>query len=126
MIYSGILRRFPGTKVALSEGGSGWVPYLVERMDYTWERTRYNLRDGRPSELFDRHFWTCFISDQTALLLRDQIGVHKMMWEGDYPHNDCNWPDSRTILEKVMLDVPDEDARRIAETNARELYNFWN
>jgi predicted TIM-barrel fold metal-dependent hydrolase len=46
------------------------------------------------------------------------------MWECDYPHNDCNWPDSRKLFEKVAADVPDDDVRRIAELNARELYNF--
>ena len=30
-------------KIALSEGGAGWIPYLVERMDYTWERTRLGV-----------------------------------------------------------------------------------
>lgn len=125
LIFSGVLHRFPGTRIALSEGGAGWVPYLVERMDFTWERTRYEtLRGTRPSELFQQHFWACFIADETALTVRDLIGVDRLMWECDYPHNDCNWPDSRKIFEQVTASIPDDEVRMIAEQNARNLYNF--
>jgi predicted TIM-barrel fold metal-dependent hydrolase len=127
LIFSGVLARFPEIKIALSEGGAGWAPYLLERMDYTWERTRYDtLRGQRPSELFHQHFWTCFIADETALTIRNLIGVDRLMWECDYPHNDCNWPDSRRILEKVTQELPDDEVRRIAELNARDLYRFYN
>jgi predicted TIM-barrel fold metal-dependent hydrolase len=125
LIYCGILHRHPRVRIALSEGGSGWVPYLVERMDYTWERTRTSVdKSIPPSQLFRRHFWSCFISDQFAIDRRHDIGLDKLMWEGDYPHNDSQWPNSRVLLEKAFADVPDDDVRRIVELNARELFNF--
>jgi predicted TIM-barrel fold metal-dependent hydrolase len=127
LIYSGILHRHPTVKIALSEGGAGWVPYLVERMDYTWERTRIDVdKSIPPSELFKRHFWACFISDQTAIDNRHDIGIDKLMWEGDFPHNDSQFPLSRKLLEKSMTDVPDDEVRQITELNARELFNFWS
>ena len=46
------------------------------------------------------------------------------MWEADFPHNDSNWPNSRKMLADALMDVPDEEARRITELNARELYRF--
>lgn len=126
LIYSGLLPRHPGTRIALSEGGSGWVPYIIERMDYTWARTRLGVdKSVKPSELFERHFWTCFIDDEAAVRQRHEIGVHKMMFETDYPHNDSNWPDSRKVLAGMLADVPDDEARRIAELNARELFDFF-
>jgi predicted TIM-barrel fold metal-dependent hydrolase len=125
LIFSGILHRHPGVKIALSEGGSGWVAYLLERMDYTWERTRIGVdRSERPSVLFARHFWTCFISDASAIAVRDLIGVEKLMYETDYPHNDSNWPNGRKVLEELLTSVPDDEARMIAGLNARNLYNF--
>jgi predicted TIM-barrel fold metal-dependent hydrolase len=124
---SGLLDRFPGTKIALSEGGSGWVPYLVERTEYTWERSRLQkTRTLPPSEVFKRNFWSCFISDQTAIDIRHMIGLDKLMWEGDFPHNDSQYPNSRILLEKALTDVPDDEAKMIAETNARNLFNFWD
>ena len=126
LIFSGVLNGLPDCRIALSEGGAGWVPYVLERLDYTWERSRYEglQNTERPSELFRRHFWVCIISDTYAIRNRDLIGIDKMMWEADFPHNDSNWPNSRKMLADSMVDVPDAEAGRIAELNARELYRF--
>jgi predicted TIM-barrel fold metal-dependent hydrolase len=127
LTFSGLLHRFPGVKIALSEGGSGWVPYLLERMDYTWARTRIGVdRSISPSEIFARNFWTCFISDRAAIENRHAIGVGKMMWESDYPHNDSEWPNSRKFFAEAVADVPDDEVRQISELNARQLFNFWD
>jgi predicted TIM-barrel fold metal-dependent hydrolase len=64
------------------------------------------------------------ISDRYAIRNRDLIGLDKIMWEADFPHNDSNWPDSRTILAQALADVPDDEAAAIAELNARHLYRF--
>jgi predicted TIM-barrel fold metal-dependent hydrolase len=64
------------------------------------------------------------ISDRYAVRNRDLIGVDKIMWEADFPHNDSNWPNSRKILAAALADVPDDEAQRIADWNARELYRF--
>jgi predicted TIM-barrel fold metal-dependent hydrolase len=125
LTFCGILQKHPKVKIALSEGGAGWVPFLVERMEYEWARTRTGVdRSISPRELYERHFWTCFISDRFAIESREQIGVHKLMWEGDYPHNDSEWPNSRKYLAEQMVDVPDDEVHRIVELNARELFNF--
>jgi predicted TIM-barrel fold metal-dependent hydrolase len=126
LIFCGVLQRYPGARISLAEGGSGWVPYLLERMDYTWGRTRTGVdRSISPTELFRRHFWTCFVSDRAAIENRHTIGLDKLMWESDFPHNDSEWPDSRKLLAKTMQDIPDEDVHRIVELNARELFNFF-
>lgn len=127
LLLSPVFHKFPNLKVALSEGGIGWIPYIVERIDYVWERHRwYNAvnRDVRPSELFKDHLFGCFISDNAGVMARDLIGVDNIMFESDYPHSDSQWPHTRKILENVMADVPDEDAHKMVEWNARKLYNF--
>ena len=48
-------------------------------------------------------------------------GVDKILFEVDYPHSDCVWPNSRTGLEEALRDVPDGEARLIAGDNARRL-----
>ena len=126
LIYSGQCNGLPDLKIALSEGGAGWVPYVLERADYTWERSRNEglLNDAPPSQVFADHFWVCMIADQYALRNRDLIGVEKIMWECDFPHNDSNYPNSRKMLADAMVEVPDDEARMIGELNARRLYNF--
>ncbi|HLY84582.1 MAG TPA: amidohydrolase family protein [Acidimicrobiales bacterium] len=127
LVNSRIFERFPNLKVALSEGGIGWMPYILERTDYTWERHRFytGMADAkRPSEIFRDHIYGCFISDEAGLKNIDLIGVDNIMFEGDYPHSDSNWPNARKLLEVSLADVPDDQARKIAESNARSLFNF--
>jgi predicted TIM-barrel fold metal-dependent hydrolase len=128
MIFSGALQRHPNLKIMLSEGGIGWVPYLLERLDYTWERHRWYhdiSKTDRPSDLFKKHFWGCFIDDFHGIRTRDEIGVENILIEVDYPHSDSNWPNSRKRIAENLVNVPDDESRLIVETNARNLMNFW-
>jgi len=96
-------------------------------MDYVWDRHRwYNDidRETPPSEIFSKHIFGCFISDEVGIAMRHQIGIDNILFESDYPHSDSNWPHSRKMLEDALADVPDEEARKIAELNARKVYNF--
>jgi len=74
---------------------------------------------------FAQHFWVCMVADRYAVLNRHLIGLDKLMWECDFPHNDSNWPDSRKVLADAVHDIPDDEARQIGELNARRLYDFW-
>jgi predicted TIM-barrel fold metal-dependent hydrolase len=127
LLFSPVFHKFPRLRVALSEGGIGWIPYVLERMDYTWERHRWYTgvnTEVRPSDLFCDHVFGCFISDLAGVEMRHRIGIPNLMFEGDYPHSDSNYPATRKILEEVMRDVPDAEARAIAEDNARRVFTF--
>jgi predicted TIM-barrel fold metal-dependent hydrolase len=104
------------------------MPYLLERIDYSWGRHKYWCHinaDKLPSELFREHIYGCFIADQSGLEQRHRIGVDNIMFESDYPHSDSNWPHTRKLLAEHLVDVPDDEARKIVELNARTLYHFW-
>jgi predicted TIM-barrel fold metal-dependent hydrolase len=127
LLFSPVFHKFPRLRVALSEGGIGWIPYVVERLDYVWERHRWYTGvnvDARPSDLFRDHIFGCFISDDAGVETRHLIGLQNLMFEGDYPHSDSNYPASRKKLAEVLRDVPDDEASAIAETNARRVFNF--
>ena len=127
LLYSPVFHKFPRLRVALSEGGIGWIPYVLERADYTWERHRWYTgidTEARPSDLFRDHVFGCFIADNTGIEERGLIGVDNIMFEGDYPHSDSNFPASRAKLAGVLSGVPDDEARKIAEDNARRVFNF--
>jgi len=127
LLFSDVFYKFPGLKVALSEGGIGWMPYLLERTDYSWGRHKYWCdvnADKIPSELFREHIYGCFIADQSGIEQRYRIGVDNILFESDYPHSDCNWPHTRKMLGDALADVPDDEARKIVELNARALYHF--
>jgi predicted TIM-barrel fold metal-dependent hydrolase len=127
LLFSPVFHRHPKLKVGLSEGGIGWVPYLLERIDGTWQRHRFyqNInQDVRPSELFAKHIHGCFIDDVHGVGVRHEIGIDNITWECDYPHSDSYWPKSRAYTAEVLAGVPDDEVHKIVELNTRRLYNF--
>jgi predicted TIM-barrel fold metal-dependent hydrolase len=127
LVFSGALQRHRNLKIMLSEGGIGWLPYMMERMDYTWERHRWYQdisKEDRPSDLVKKHFWGCFIDDVHGVRNRDVLGVDHLLIEVDYPHSDSNWPNSRKRIGDNLAEVPDGEAAKIVETNARALLRF--
>jgi predicted TIM-barrel fold metal-dependent hydrolase len=127
LLFSGNLQKHPNLKILLSEGGIGWIPYILERCDFTWEKHRWYqdiAMDDRPSDLFKKHFWGCFIDDQHGLNNRYDIGVDRLLLEIDYPHSDSNWPNSRKRAAETLADVPDEEVHAICELNARGVLRF--
>jgi predicted TIM-barrel fold metal-dependent hydrolase len=127
LLMSPVFHRFPGLEVVLSEAGIGWIPYVLERTDYSWERHRFWCdvdSERRPSELFRDHVYGAFTSDQAGIDQRNAIGVGQILFASDYPHADSNWPHTRKVLEEQLVAVPDDEARLIAEGNARRLFRF--
>lgn len=129
LLFSGQLQKHPKLQFILAEGGIGWFPYILERADYTWERHRWyqNIdKAAKPSELFQKHFWGCFIDDVHGLanLGDGYISADRVMLEVDYPHSDSNWPNSRKRAAEILADVSDEDCHKITELNARKILRF--
>jgi predicted TIM-barrel fold metal-dependent hydrolase len=132
-LMSGILERYSNLKVILSEGGAGWIPYILERADKAFHDKRImpNLSIGQtgktgsvpPSQLFRDHMYVCLVDEHFALRSLRDIGVDNLLWEGDYPHGDGLWPHNHDYLTKELAEVPDEDAAKIAGTNLRRLLN---
>ena len=129
-LMSGVLERFPDIKVILSEGGAGWIPYILERADKAFHDRRLQRNDAigqtarattPPSQLFAQHMYVCLVDEHFALRSLGDIPVDNLLWEGDYPHGDGLWPHNHSYLEKALANVTDADAVRIAESNLRTL-----
>jgi len=123
-----LLWKFPDIKFALSEGGTGWIPYFLDRVDRTFEMhhlwTGQDFGGKLPSEVFREHFLTCFISDPVGIILRDMIGLDNIAWECDYPHSDSAWPNAPEELMAVAADVPAAELDKITYQNAMRWYSF--
>ena len=74
--------------------------------------------DVRPSDLFRDHLLGCFIDDRAGIEVRRAIGIDNIMFERDYPTATATSPRAAEVLADVLRDVPDADARKIAEDNA--------
>jgi predicted TIM-barrel fold metal-dependent hydrolase len=128
LVWSQVLRRFPRLNIALSEGGIGWIPYFLERVDYGYERhhrwTGQDFGDQRPSEVFNEHVITCFIDDHFGVASREFLNMDRVCWECDYPHSDSTWPTAPETLAKQLDGVSDHDIDRITHLNATRLFSF--
>jgi predicted TIM-barrel fold metal-dependent hydrolase len=128
LVWSQVLRKFPALNIALSEGGIGWIPYFLERVDYNYERhhrwTGQDFGDQRPSEVFNEHIITCFIDDHFGVASREFLNMDRVCWECDYPHSDSTWPTAPETLAKQLDGVSDYDIDRITHLNAMRLFSF--
>ncbi|MDZ7734293.1 MAG: amidohydrolase family protein [Acidimicrobiia bacterium] len=127
-VWAGIPCRYPDLKIALSEGGIGWVPMAIDRLDYVTEHSagsaavepwgstsRRASRCGATSTL-------CMLDDPSTLDQRHLIGVDHIMFETDFPHADTTWPHSQDLLRTRLGDLPFDEASMIAGGNAARLF----
>jgi predicted TIM-barrel fold metal-dependent hydrolase len=131
LMVAGIFRRFPELKVALSEGGIGWVPFYLDRLtrhveNQTWTGLDLDGKGGSPTEVFRRHCLACFITDPSALHLVDRIGEDNIAWECDYPHSDSTWPLApETVMQEFQdANVSDDQINKITYENATRFFRF--
>ncbi|MBM3692788.1 MAG: amidohydrolase [Actinobacteria bacterium] len=128
LIFSPVFRKFPTFKIAMSEGGIGWIPYFLERIDYTYEHhkawTGQDFGDQLPSQVFKERVVTCFIDDAAGVKNRHDIGIDMITWECDYPHSDCTWPTSPERLMKSLDGVPDDEIDKMTHLNAMRHYQY--
>src|SRR3954454_23747389 len=125
-LYSRIPVRFPDIKIVLSEGGIGWVPGLVDRLNHmlsyhemygTWKGI-----DLTPAEVLLRNFYFCAVEDPSSFALRDVIGVDHIFLEQDYPHCDSTWPHTQRTIEEEIGGLPAAAVRKMTWENASRVY----
>ena len=130
LLWSPVLRKFPDLRVALSEGGIGWIPYFHERVD--WIYTRHHPWTGQdfggklPSEVFRERVVKCYIDDLAGLEQRYRVGVDNICWETDYPHSDSTWPTSPEFAMRSFdaAGVSDDEINAITYQNALRHFRF--
>ena len=96
IVWSQMFHKFPDLRVSLTEGGIGWIPYFLERIDYLYSYTKYftgtDMGGKQPSEIFNEHVYLCFVVDGHGLESLHRMNIDNVMWECDYPHSTNTWP----------------------------------
>ena len=127
-MWSPVLRKFPTLHVALSEGGIGWIPYFLERVDYVYRHhhawTGHDFGDLLPSEMFNERFITCFIDDPFGVENRAHLNLDNVTWECDYPHSDSTWPTAPETVMRSLVGVPDDEIDRMTHRNAMRHFQY--
>lgn len=126
-LFAGVPCRFPRLQIALSEGGIGWVPMIMERIDYVLEHGATAAGQGwqwpdAPRDVIQRNFNFCSIEFGSGIDQRNAIGVDRIMIETDFPHADSSWPNTQSSLVDAMRGLSDEEVRKITWGNASRLF----
>ncbi len=125
-LWSGYPSKHPNLKIAMSEGGIGWVAMMRDRLENIMTRSGYGEawpdKAMSPSETLRRNFWFCMIDDPSTVSTRHAIGVENIVFESDYPHGDGTWPDTQAVIENIVGDLPDDEIRMITHENAAQLF----
>lgn len=148
LIYGGAFKRHPGLKFVLTEQGSGWVPGVLEMLDYyhralvrrmssamddagaVTAESRFGAGIAEavglaPSEYWKRNFFLgASFMRPDEVPLRHAIGLEKLMWGSDYPHDEGTFPYSREALRNSFAGLPHAEIAAILGGNAARVYGF--
>ena len=137
LVVSGVFDRFPDLKLVLTEQGTQWVPGTLARMDQLWERMVATGRIGelgapegaitrrKASEYFRDNVWmgASFPGPADAEVFKE-IGIGKVMWGSDYPHDEGTYPKTRESLRAAFSGWEEPELRMIFSENIAEVYGF--
>lgn len=130
----GVLERHPKIKIVLAEAGTGWLPWVVEELDYRfwrlceakqfWEERGGIPLKEKPSDIFKRQIYASFQEDHTAIALLNSYGPDHLLWGSDYPHPDSVWPNSKEAIQRQLGHLSAETIKKITHDNAAKLYGL--
>jgi predicted TIM-barrel fold metal-dependent hydrolase len=126
LIFDNLFGRFPSLRVATIECGSGWVPYLLPRLDKAqrsctshspWLGGR--LTD-RASDVFKAHVRVNPFPEEDHAKLFEWLGPEHLLFGSDWPHPE-GIPEPRKYPDYLPEGTKPEAIARMMRGNAREL-----
>lgn len=122
-IFGGILDRNPGIQVGWFEGGINWVVAALQDAEHLYASLAHMADhpiEHDVSYYWDHHMYASFMVDPLGLEMIDRIGVDRVLWSSDYPHNESTFGYSEASLRSVVGAVGVENATKIVSTNVRK------
>jgi uncharacterized protein len=128
IICSGMLERFPELKIVSVESGAGWVPFILEALDYEMAENAPGLRASlsmSPSGYFKRQIYATTWFERSDLpAIVAAVGEDNIMFETDFPHPTCLYPDPLKTAAENMRGLSADAQRKILGGNAAQLYRL--
>jgi predicted TIM-barrel fold metal-dependent hydrolase len=126
---SGVLDRFPGLQVVMVEVNAGWIAWTMSTLDEYYLAHQRNgwtkpILPELPSHYVRRQIHATFQEDPVALHNIPLTGTDCLMWGNDYPHPESTYPNSDKILDDLLANVSDADARAVVFDNAARIFGF--
>jgi len=130
VILCGMLDRHPGLKLVSVESGIGWIPFILETMDYElFENAPEQAGDlsRKPSEYFKDHWFATFWFERNQGNLQalvDSVGEDNILFETDFPHPTCLYPKPLDTVAEKMATLTASSRRKILGETAAKLYRL--
>jgi predicted TIM-barrel fold metal-dependent hydrolase len=128
ILCSGMLDRHPGLTIVSVESGGGWIPFILEALDYEMEENapqQLAELSMLPSQYFRRQIYaTTWFERRDITGLVDAIGADNLLFETDFPHPTCLYPDPLKTADANLGVLPAEARRKILGDNAVALYRL--
>lgn len=122
-LFGGILDRHPSLRIGWFEGGIAWVPSALQDAEHLLASYQHMFNRTVEHDVryyWDNHMYASFMVDPLGLRLLDEIGVDRVMWSSDYPHNESTFGYSERSIKSVVDTVGPQDAVKIVSTNAQK------
>jgi uncharacterized protein len=133
LIMDGVCERYPRLPFVSVESGFGYLPYLIELLDWQWVNGGASLDDPSrllPSEYFRRQIYGTFWFESVSLPLLEGL-QDNVMFETDFPHPTSLTPGpaapDRTpagVVEANLAGLPAHVARKVLHDNAARVYHL--
>jgi hypothetical protein len=62
--------------------------------------------------------------ERTAIEMRHHLGVDHLMFATDFPHIECDWPETRSYVERMFAGVPWDEAYPILAGNMIKFFHL--
>jgi predicted TIM-barrel fold metal-dependent hydrolase len=128
MICSGMFDRYPALKIVSVESGMGWVPFILEALDYEMDENAPEAKARMkllPSEYFKQNIYaTTWFEHRNLAALIDAVGEDNLMFETDFPHPTCLYPAPLKTAEANLRGLDPAIQRKILGENAAKLYKL--
>lgn len=126
--YSGMFDRHPNLTMVSVESGIGWVPFVLEAMDYELQENapaHAEKLQKLPSEYFRDNWYSTFWFETGRGDLQhliDAVGEDNVMFETDFPHPTSLHPNPLEMVREKISTLRPETQRKVMGGNAAALY----
>jgi predicted TIM-barrel fold metal-dependent hydrolase len=128
LLLSGVLERHPDLMVVSVESGLGWIPFLLEGLDYEITECAPHIAEHLsmpPSDYFRRQVYACYWFERASMRgALEALGPDHILFETDFPHPTCLYPDSLARAVEPLADVDPGVRSKLLSTNAANLYRI--
>jgi len=127
-----VFERFPALQLFFAETQIGWLPWAYEMADIRYERHQHWAAEvlgwqplpKLPTDYLKEHILWGFQQDSVGVRLRDLMGIDKLIWATDFPHQESEYPHSHSVVAKNFAGVPADETYQMVAGNVITFFTW--